>query len=229
MPIFNQQEFEDYTDSESEVESEDSQSDNTYELAISKEMAEAQRRLIKGGFYQNLANRPIFPPDSKEALEINEEIKVWALQKVLELLNGKKPNKQEFTDNESSILKKLASFTDQEIAALKTLAAKVMGQPLMMTPSPMPIPQPTPQPLPQPTPALSETKPETKKPRPPQNKPQKEVKQKVKQPAPLPEALPFPRGAALMAANLAIAQEKERLRSDNSGYLSEIIEGALLK
>lgn len=120
------------------------------------QMSEVELRLKKASYYRTLLDGHLFnDPGDQIALDIEKEIRQFARHRLGVLLNLTSDTGQKtdiFSTQEIDGLKALAAaFTSQEVAILKTLAAKVLNRPGLLTPAP---PKAESQPSPAPKPSL---------------------------------------------------------------------------
>jgi hypothetical protein len=88
-------------------------------------MSEVEKRLEVASYYRVLLNDSLFTDGSEAARMVEKEVRTFIKQR-LEVLLGMKAEKQQV------VVESKKEFTDPEVAALKALAAKVIGKPALV-------------------------------------------------------------------------------------------------
>lgn len=168
-------------------------------------LADVDLRLEIADYYRAILKHPFFDTTASAAKHVDREIRTFIrerLEVLLGLRGPRQPNvAAQFDDGEVAVLKALAGFDENDVRALKVLAAKVLKKPALVTESPvvrrMPTPtvkkpvevsrpKPTVNKIPAPAPAPS-TKPQ------PKPAPKKVQAKPQPKPAEKPQAKPAPK------------------------------------
>ena len=123
-------------------------------------LTEAEWRLEKAQFYRAVINSQLLSSDHPAAIEVEKELQSWAVEQ-MEILLGIRAvdgfSNNKFADKLADLEDKIRtagnsnlSFTDDETAALKAVAARVLGskpapQAVQQAPAPAPAPAVAPQ------------------------------------------------------------------------------------
>lgn len=96
---------------------------------------DVEKRLALASYYRELCNFDPFQDGSAEGNQVAQEIRAWARgrMEVLVGLRVENPSTQ-FSDSEVAVIKLLSTFNEDQIAALKTLADRLLQKPSIAAP-----------------------------------------------------------------------------------------------
>lgn len=141
MPFsFEESEYSEQADAALEsLEGADSRGDNVED----EELFDVDLRLETADYYRAILNHDFFDVQSQAAEIVDREVRAFIRERLEVLLGLRAPKEQEAAPS---------PFSDDEVQALKTIAAKVLGKPSLIAASapvvkkmPTPVPAPKPQ------------------------------------------------------------------------------------
>ena len=110
------------------------------------QLSEVEFRLEKAQCYKMLINHQLLSGDTEAAKEVEVEVQDFVRERLGDLMGMSKPAQGPAPVSEPI-------FSDDEVAALKAVASKVLGRPAIVAPAPQSTPQRAPVPAPVPRPA----------------------------------------------------------------------------
>ena len=111
------------------------------------QLSEVEFRLEKAQCYKVLINHQLLSGDTEAAKEVEVEVQDFVRERLGELMGMSKPGQVP-----APVIPVIPVFSDDEVAALKAVASKVLGRPAIVAPAPQAAPQQAPVPAPAPRP-----------------------------------------------------------------------------